>query len=363
MILALVVFLVVVAAATGGTLAARAQGAARPVTARSSFEGKADLGRTLFFDPRLSGDGATACSTCHVPEKAWTDGLALSAGYTSVLYFRNTPTLLNASKSPLLDWDGRFEGRDMDSVVRDHLAEAHFMNVDGLLLVERLRQVPGYEAGFKELYGSEVNYGKILNAISEYVATMESKDHPYLKYRAGDRSALSPQAKAGLDLFEGQAGCSSCHSGDLLTYGGLHALGVPENPEIFKDPTRHVTFRRFFKQFGVGDFAGLREDPGQFALTHEEADRGKFRTPSLLEVARTGPYMHNGVFGTLEEVVRFYNEGGGQSPNKDPRLRPLGLNESEVSALIAFLETLRSTEGAIDRPTPPPYQLRELGSN
>lgn len=340
-----------------------AQGAARPVTARSSFEGKADLGRTLFFDPRLSGDGATACSTCHVPEKAWTDGLALSAGYTSVLYFRNTPTLLNSSKAALLDWDGRFDGKDMDSVVRDHLADAHFMNVDGLLLVERLRQVPEYEAGFKELYAGEVSYGKILNAISEYVATLESKGHSYLEYRAGDRAALSAQAQAGLLLFEGKAGCSTCHGGELLTDGERHALGVPENPDIYREPVRQVTFRRFFKQFGVSNFVGIREDPGQFALTHDEGDRGKFRTPSLLEVARTAPYMHNGVFGSLDEVVRFYNEGGGQSPNKDPRLRSLDLDDAEVAALVEFLKNLGSTEGAIERPAPPPYQPRELGSN
>lgn len=333
------------------------------MAARSSFGAKADLGRTLFFDPRLSGDGATACSTCHVPEKAWTDGLALSAGYTSVQYFRNTPTLLNSSKATLLDWDGRFEGRDMDSVVRDHLSEAHFMNADGLLLVERLRQVPEYEAGFKELYGSEVSYGKILDAISAYVATLESKDHPYLKYRAGDRAPLSAEAQAGLLLFEGKAGCSTCHGGELLTDGELHALGVPENPDIFGEPARHVTFRRFFKQFAVDDVVGLREDPGQFALTHQEADRGKFRTPSLLEVARTAPYMHNGVFNSLEEVVRFYNDGAGRSPNKDSRLRLLGLSDAEIAALVEFLETLGSAEAAIDRPVPPPYQLRQLGSN
>ena len=108
-----------------------------------------ELGKLLFFDTRLSGDTSISCSTCHAPGNAWADGLALSAGYQSTLHFRNTPTILNAGRMPLLDWDGRFAAGDMDSLVRDHLAEAHFMNVDGRLLVERLRQVPVYEQAFQ----------------------------------------------------------------------------------------------------------------------------------------------------------------------------------------------------------------------
>ena len=324
-----------------------------------------DLGRLLFHDGRLSGDGSTSCATCHDPNNAFADGKPLSDGYSrGNLYFRNTPTLLNASKMPVYDWDGRFAQGDLATVVRDHIAEAHFMNLDGRLLVERMRQVPEYEDGFKQLLGSEVSYGKVLNAVAAYLQTLESSsDNPYLAYRAGDQNALSAQAQRGLDLFEGKAGCVSCHSGDLLSDGEFHSLGVQDNPSIFEEPLRHITFRRFFRMFGVSEYATMRDDPGLYALTADAADRGRFRTPSLLEVARTAPYMHGGVFDSLREVVEFYNAGSGNSSNKDAALRPLGLTDTEVGDLVAFLESLASPVVTEDEPDVPAYQPRTLGVN
>ena len=324
----------------------------------ASIETQADLGRFLFFDKRLSGNNATSCSSCHLPDEAWTDGQALSTGYTSVEYFRNTPTLLNVSHMTLLDWDGRFDGADMAALVRDHIAEAHFMNLDGRLLVERMLQVPEYAESFEQLFGVEVNYANVLNSLAVFVATLESTDNPYLDFKAGNENALTAQEIAGLELFEEKAGCSSCHSGDLLADGGLHVIGVPANPNIFTNTARHITFRRFFKQFGVGEFAELRSDPGRFALTHNEADRGSFRTPSLLEIGRTGPYMHNGVMETLDDVVRFYNDGGGDTQNKDNLLQPLNLTEDEIGSLVTFLRSLSSNEPPFDVPTElPPYEV------
>ena len=249
-----------------------------------------ELGRLLFHDGRLSGDGSTSCVSCHIPNEAFTDAKPLSDGYSrGVLYFRNTPTLINASKMPVYDWDGRFSQGDLASVVRDHIAEAHFMNIDGRLLVKRMRQVPEYERGFIQTFDSEVSYGKVLNALVAYLETLESsEDNPYLSFMSGNRNALSSQARRGLDLFEGKAGCVSCHSGALLSDGDFHALGVLDNHSIFAEPLRHITFRRFFRTLGVGEFTTMRDDPGLFALTFEEEDRGKFRTPSLLEVGRTG---------------------------------------------------------------------------
>ena len=322
-----------------------------------------ELGKLLFFDNRLSGDSSISCATCHDPELAWTDGMALSAGYRSTLYFRNTPTIMNAGRMPLLDWDGRFAAGDMDSLIRDHLAEAHFMNVDGRLLVERMRQVPDYEAAFQEHYGSDVSYGKILNALSTYVSSRNSVNHPYQGFLDGDADALSPEAKAGLELFEGKAGCVQCHGGDLLSDGEMHAIGVPDNPEIFREPLRHITFRRFFRLFGVPSYVSMRSDPGLYALTFNESDRGKFRTPSLLEAARTAPYMHNGAFETLEDVVRFYNAGGGRVGNTDSMLIPLELTDDEVDSLVAFLSSLGSDEGFTGIPERSPYETRTLGQN
>ena len=297
--------------------------------------------------------------------EAWADGLALSIGYgRDTLYFRNTPTLLNASQSVLFEWDGRFAQGDLQSVVRDHIAEAHFMNLDGRLLIERLRQVPEYEQAFTDLYGNDVSYGKVLDSLSAFLDTLISEDHPYLKHLDGATSALSKEARAGLDLFKGKAGCSACHSGPLLSDGDLHALGVPENLDIFAEPLRHLTFRRFFRGFGVSEYVTMREDPGLFALTLDEEDRGKFRTPSLLEAAATAPYMQNGILGSLEDVARFYNDGGGGGPNKDSLMRPLGLSEVEIASLVAFLGSLQSGDRADpDAEASPPYQPRTLGDN
>lgn len=324
-----------------------------------------ELGRLLFYDGRLSGDGSTSCATCHDPNYSYTDGEPLSAGYSrGNPYFRNTPTLLNASKMPYYDWDGRFAQGDLASVVRDHIAEAHFMSLDGRLLVERMRQVPEYEASFKDLFGSEVSYGKVLNAVVAYLQTLESSaDNPYVAYRAGDTSALSAQEIRGLELFEGKAGCIQCHSGDLLSDGQFHSLGVPDNPAIFEEPQRHITFRRYFRMFGVGEYVTMRDDPGLYALTADDGDRGKFRTPSLLEVAGTAPYMHGGVFESLNDVVEFYNAGGGSSDNRDPALRPLGLTDAEAADLVAFLESLGSPSEVEDTPDLPEYELRTLGVN
>ncbi|MCH9039198.1 MAG: photosynthetic protein synthase I [Chloroflexi bacterium] len=328
-------------------------------------QSKAELGRALFFDRRLSGDASTSCSTCHVPELAWTDGEALSKGYSrNTLYFRNTPTVINAAKMPLFDWDGRFAAGDFNTLIRDHIAEAHFMNLDGRLLVERMKQIPEYDAAFGELFGSEVSYGKVLGSLAAFLETLNSQDHPYLEYAAGNDSALSSKALSGLALFEGNAGCSQCHGGELLSDGELYALGVPDNQDIFQEPLRHITFRRFFRGFGVSEYVTMRSDPGLYALTLRETDRGKFRTPSLLEVAHTAPYMHNGELASLEDVVRFYNDGGGANPNKDSRIRPLGLSGDEISDLVAFLESLGSRDmPTVDEPAPPPYQPRTLGAN
>ena len=310
----------------------------RPPSSVAAVATAEELGALLFFDPRISGDAQVSCSSCHLPDQAWSDGMALSAGYTSTLYFRNTPTLLNASQMPVLDWDGRFEQSDMTSLVRDHLTEAHFMNVDGRLMVERLRQ---------------------LSALAAFVGPLASEDHPYQRYLDGDSSALSPQARAGLRLFAGKAGCAQCHSGPLLSDGELRSLGVPENVDIFQEPLRHITFRRFFRAFGVGEYVTMRDDPGLYALTFNDADRGAFRTPSLLEVARTAPYMHNGVFDDLEDVVRFYDDGGGDGSS----LRPLGLTADEIASLVAFLDSLQSEQAPFETPELPPYGLRTLGEN
>jgi cytochrome c peroxidase len=329
----------------------------------TAYGSQEELGKVLFFDPRLSDDGQTSCASCHLPSKSWTDGKALSDGGTSNLYFRNTPTLLNATKQGQAFWDGRLHGSDPATVVREHIVEAHFGNLDGRLMVERILQVPEYDAAFRDQFGGEPSFGKVLNAVVAFLNTLESEDNPYVDYKGGDNSALSDEQIAGLNLFEGKAGCSSCHSGELLTDNDWHAIGASDNPEIFTEPERHITFRRFFKILGVGTYAQLREDIGLSALTHEDSDLRKFRTPSLLEAGATAPYMHSGMLATLSDVVRFYNDGGGSVVTKDAAISPLGLSESEIAQLVAFLESLQSPIEPFTEPEIPSYGLLTLGGN
>lgn len=329
-------------------------------------EAKADqieLGRMLFFDGRLSGDATTSCATCHDPAKAFTDGKSLSDGYPGTLYFRNTPTLVNASKQGHFYWDGRMSGDDLPSLVRDHIAEAHFMQADGRLVIERLRQVPVYVKHFESAMGGEPSYGKILNAVSAFVRSLESKDVPLDQYLQGDKSALTESATRGLELFSGKADCIACHHGPLLTDDGFHVTGVPVNPSVFSDPERHITYRRFLRTIGVGNCATLHFDVGCGCVTKDEKDQRAFRTASLREVARTAPYMHNGMLESLEQVVDFYNAGGGDADGKDPRLKPLNLSADEKADLVEFLKALSGKPLGIEPVESPPYELQTIGDS
>ena len=322
-----------------------------------------ELGRLLFFDTRLSGDDTVSCATCHNPQKGWADGLPMSVGYPGSLYFRNTPTILNASSSQYLYWDGRLGGHDLATLVRDHIAEAHFMQADGRLVLERMRQVPEYERRFTDAFGGEPTYSRILNAVAAFVSTVGSVNVPFDRYLEGDENALSESAQRGLTLFQGKAGCIQCHDGPRLCDDRFHNLGLPPNQDIFYEPLRHITFRRFFRTLGLGEAAALRADPGLYAVTKQGSDWGRFRTPTLREIASTPPYMHDGSLATLEEVINFYDQGGGTPEHKDPLLQPLGLSDSEKADLIEFLKSLSGDPVIVEPPDRVEYDLRRLGDN
>ena len=309
------------------------------------------IGKYLFFDPRLSGDATQSCASCHQPELAYTDGEALNRGYTGTGYFRNAPTVMNTVfNDGYLYWDGRLDALDMPTTVRDHITEAHFMNSDGRLMVERVKQVPEYVQLFEEAYGSGPSFGKVLGSLTAYVHSLNSGVSPYDAYVAGDDDALSEDAIAGLALFEDN--CASCHSGPIFTDNEFYNIGVPENGEIWADPLRHITFRRFFRQLGVPNYRALTADAGLFAVTKDDDDFGAFRTAPLREVAQTAPYMHNGVFDTLDTVVEFYNDS-----------LDLDLSSAEMAELVAFLESLSSDLPEVEPTEQPAYQLRPLGDN
>lgn len=321
-----------------------------PLPAAPKVDAKqAALGRLLFFDGRLSGDSTVSCATCHDPAKGWTDGLPMSRGYPGSLYFRNTPTVVNATLGRWFYWDGRLPASDVQTMVRDHVSEAHFMQSDGRLIIEKLRQVPEYERGFREAFGGEPTYGRILGAVQAYLQTLRSADAPLDRHLRGDRSALSESARRGLDLFSGDAGCMGCHSGPLLSDGQFYDIGLAPNRDIFRDPLRHISFRRFFRTLGMPGYERLREDVGREALTKVARDRRSFRTPSLREVSRTAPYMHDGRFATLDEVVRqHYGEM---------------LADEQRADVIAFLEACAGPPVTETPPELPAYQLRTLGEN
>lgn len=356
---ALAALAVAVVAAGGLARAADVPTDIAPLPPASQVDPKqAALGRLLFFDERLSGDASTSCATCHLPDHAFAGADSLSVGYRGTLYFRNAPTVANAAHRRFFFWDGRLTGSDIPTLVRDHLTEHHFMAADGRVLIERMRQIPEYDRRFREAFGG-VSYGKILNAVSAYVRTLVSRDAPLDRYLAGEPSALSAEAERGLDLFRGKAGCVRCHTGALLSDGRFHRTGVPENPDVFGEPDRHVTFRRFFRTLGVPGHRSLREDVGRYAVTKEAADRGRFHTPSLREVGRTAPYMHNGVLATLDDVVSFYDRGGGPSAEG---LAPLGLSPAEKADLVAFLrDGLSGQLPDADEPDLPLYAVGGAG--
>ncbi len=296
---------------------------------------KAELGKRLFFDKRLSGDAAISCATCHQPDKAFSDGLALSKAYPGSKGFRNTPTLMNTAVRKNWFHDGRL-GTNLNDVTREMITEDYIMNMDMRLMQERIKQDPVYVKMFKDAGYGEPSNGSVRKAIPEFLKTLTSRNAPF------DTDKMTVAAKRGFDLFSGKAGCATCHSGNNFTNDKPYNLGVPENPEIWSDPMRHTTYVAFGTFMGIENIMNIRRDVGAPILSPNVvgSNIGKFVTPTLRELKYTAPYMHNGMFGSLFEVVAFYNQGGGQDKNKDPGIKPLGLTFVEQQDLVAFLESL-----------------------
>ena len=296
---------------------------------------KAALGKRLFFDPRLSGDASISCSTCHQPDRGFADGQPLAEAYPGSQGFRNTPSLINTAQRAAWFWDGRL-GTNLNDVTRESITEDWMMNMDMRMMQERLKQDPVYVKMFKDAGYGEPSNGSVRKAIPEYLKTLISQGAPF------DMGKMSAQANSGFELFKGKAGCAECHNGLRFTDDQPHNIGVPENPEIWKNPMRHHTYVAFGLFMGIENIMNRRRDVGAHVRTHKAdgSDVGKFLTPSLRELKQTAPYMHNGTFKTLKQVVAFYNKGGGDDPNKDSRIRPLDLSKEERADLVAFLESL-----------------------
>ncbi|MGH8246476.1 MAG: cytochrome-c peroxidase [Gammaproteobacteria bacterium] len=261
---------------------------------------KIALGRKLFHDTRLSRDGTLSCASCHNPDHGFTDAKPLAVGVFGRKGGRRVPAIVNRGYGRSFFWDGRVP--TLEQQVLEPITNPQEMD---LTLEEAAARVGLEQAALSR-------------ALASYVRTIRAGDSPYDRYVAGDRAALGEKERDGLKVFRGKGNCVVCHVGANLTDEKFHNTGVAWDGQGFPDPGRHN-------------------------VTGKESDRGAFKTPTLREVARRPPFMHNGSLATLEEVVDFYDKGGKQNPHLDPDIRPLGLSAAEKAALIAFLRALSGT--------------------
>jgi len=320
---------------------------------------KVELGRYLFFDDRLSGDVGTSCASCHDPRLGFGDGNALSRGYAGTQHWRNSQTTVNSAYLAKLFWAG--ESPSLEAQAHSAITGNLAGNGEPAMIEERLVQIPEYVRLFEQAFGvPQPTYAHALNAIAAFERSeMISSDSDFDAYMNGDHEALDEDDLLGMRLFVGKAKCITCHNGPLMTDQDFHNLGIPRHPLFEQDPLRQISLRYQHYIRGVPEsvYRSADRDLGLYYTTKRDEDMGKFRTPPLRYLAYTAPYMHNGVFASLEEVVDFYNQGGGEDENKSPLLQPLGLTEDEKFALVAFLESL---SGSVIRMTPPeslPYEV------
>ena len=267
---------------------------------------KIALGKMFFWDKRHSTSGTVACVSCHQPNHGWSDPRQFSINFAGKPMPRHTPTIVNRLFSDQQLWTGlRFTLEEQ--ALKD-------LNRTDEKVVEHLGSIPAYQQQFRKIFGHDLEPIGVAKAIAAYVRTIISGNSPYDRFVAGDKSALSTEAQRGLALFEGKARCVSCHAGFNFTDESYRNVGVGMDKP---DP-----------------------DLGRYTVTKKEADKGAFKTPTLRDVARRSPYMHDGSEKTLEEVVAFYNRGGVKNPWLSSDIKPLSLTVQEQKDLVAFLQSL-----------------------
>jgi cytochrome c peroxidase len=278
---------------------------------------RVELGRNLFFDPRLSSDGRIACATCHPPERAFSGGDPAPRGVTGIPLRRRAPTLINRAYGRSQFWDGR--AATLEAQISGPMTAPDEMGTTPTASAEAISKIAGYAPLFEQAFGDrQVTFDRIAKAIASFERTIVSGNSPYDRYVKGDKHALSPGAKRGLEIFERSGECSECHSGYNFSDEKFASLGI--GPD------------------------GKPPDPGLAGITGKRGDEGKFKTPTLREIAHTGPYMHDGRFQTLDDVLEFYRKGGKPSPHLDSRIAPFFLDAEARANLIEFLQSL-SGEG------------------
>lgn len=284
-----------------------------------------ELGQILFFDPRLSGNNEVSCATCHDPELGYGDGRATFETFTGGDGARNSQTIINSAYYTSFFWDGR--ATTLEEQALGPIQDPHEMNQPLDELVIKLKEIPGYEDLFYAAFGDGITEGNIGKALAAFQRQIVVTDTRYERFLQGDHDALNEQEIRGLDLFVGKAFCITCHNGENLSDNEFYNIGLNS------------------------------DDEGRYAVTGDEGDLGRFRTPSLYGITHTAPYMHNGSIETLEEVIEFYNRGGDGHPNTsifmDLFMSNINLNADEQADLLAFLKTLGGEPPIFTKPQLP----------
>jgi cytochrome c peroxidase len=317
-------------------------------------KGKYELGRQLYFDPRVSLDGTVSCATCHNPDKGWTDQMPVSTGIAGQTGGRSAPTVLNTVYGKTMFWDGR--APSLEGQAQGPIQNPIEMGTQSYKeIVERLRTIPGYRDQFQKVFGTNVTLDGMAKAIAtfERVAAL-SGNSAYDKYNGGDMKALSDSQKRGMVLFGlrlsldddfrtdvvlQKAKCTICHVGSNFTNEQFHNLGIG-----WDSKTR----------------SGKFTDLGRWAIepigAKDDTTIGAFKTPTLRDIERTAPYMHDGSLATLEQVVEHYDKGGNVNPSLDPDIKKLGLTPQEKADVVAFMKALTGETKKVDEllPTLPP---------
>lgn len=289
-------------------------------------DAKVALGKTLYFDKRLSRDGTVSCATCHAPEKGWTDQAPVSTGIKGQKGGVSAPTVLNSAYMDRQFWDGR--AGSLEEQAKGPIENPLEMGFTHDEVVALLKTIKGYAPLFKKAFGDEaIDIDRVAKAIATFERTVLTGNSPYDRWQAGDKKAMSASAVRGFNLFHGKANCAICHDGFNFSNSDFHNIGVGMQA---KEPNL-----------------------GRFAQTKDPNHTGAFKTPTLRNLKHTAPYMHDGSEPDLDTVVEYYNKGGTKNPHLDGRMKPLGLTPEEKKDLIAFMDALNGDPVAVKFPKMP----------
>jgi cytochrome c peroxidase len=314
---------------------------------------KVDLGRTLYFDARLSGDGTVACATCHAPQSGFADprGTPTSLGVGGQLGARNTPSSLNAAFYSAQFWDGRAATLE-EQALQPFVNPVEMAIPDLAALEAKVAGLPEYPPLFRAAFGDEtVSAQRIGQALASFERTLISVKAPIDRFLAGDQTAISDSAKRGWQLFNGKARCNNCHGHveafPFFTDDLFHNIGVGVAGIDFEAVARRVadvdpSDSEAIDALALGDAEASAL--GRWLVTRQRKDIGAFKTSGLRNVALTAPYFHDGSARTLEEVMEVYDKGGEPNPFLDGGMRPLGLTAQEKADLVELMKTFTSED-------------------